>query len=80
VSKIENEILEMIARSLEVHNGKITMDSCMDNVEEWDSLGHLSILVSLDKKFNGKLAGIKKMSTANSIKAIFKILKNNHFI
>ncbi len=43
MSKIENEILEMIARSLEVHNGKITMDSCMDNVEEWDSLGHLSI-------------------------------------
>ena len=80
MSNIKNEILEIISKALEVDNKKIDFDSSVENVDEWDSLGHLSILVSLDKKFNGNLAGIKEMASVDSVKSIFKILENNNLI
>jgi len=80
MSQINNEVLEIIAKSLEIKKEKVTMDSSTENLEEWDSLGHLSILVSLDRKFNGQLAGIKEMAAASSVKSIFKILEDNSLI
>ena len=75
----KNEVLEIIAKSLEVDKERITVESTVDSLEEWDSLGHLSILVSLDKKFQGRLAGIKEMASVTSVNSILKILKNNFF-
>ena len=80
MSNIKDEILEIISKALEVDNKKIDFDSSVENVDEWDSLGHLSILVSLDKKFNGNLAGIKEMASVDSVESIFKILENNNLI
>jgi acyl carrier protein len=80
MSNIKNEILEIISKALEVDNKKINFDSSIENLDEWDSLGHLSILVSLDKKFNGNLASIKEMASVDSVKSIFKILENNNLI
>jgi|SaaInlStandDraft_6_1057023.scaffolds.fasta_scaffold278887_2 acyl carrier protein len=76
----KNEVLEIIAKSLEVDKERITVESTVDSLEEWDSLGHLSILVSLDKKFQGRLAGIKEMASVTSVNSILKILKNNNLI
>ena len=80
MSNIKDEILEIISKALEVDNKKIDFYSSVENVDEWDSLGHLSILVSLDKKFNGNLASIKEMASVDSVKSIFKILENNNLI
>ena len=76
----KNEVLEIIAKSLEVDKERITVESTVDSLEEWDSLGHLSILVPLDKKFQGRLAGIKEMASVTSVNSILKILKNNNLI
>ena len=78
MSDIEEEIIGIIAKSLEV--GEININSSVENTEEWDSLGHLSILVSLDKRFNGEVAGIKKMANIDSVKPILNVLKNNNLI
>jgi acyl carrier protein len=80
MTNIENEILGIIATSLEVPNEKVSMNSSIDILEEWDSLGHLSILVALDKRFDGNLASIKEMAAASSVKSIFKILEDNSLI
>ena len=76
----KNEVLEIIAKALEVDKERITVENTVDSLEEWDSLGHLSILVSLDKKFQGRLAGIKEMASVTSVNSILKILKNNNLI
>ena len=44
---------------------------------KWDSLGHLSILVALDKKLGGKCKDIRELGTAVSIDKIFNILIDN---
>ncbi len=80
MSVTETEILEIIAKALNVDANGLTVDSSSDNVDEWDSLGHLGVLVALDKTFDGKLAGIAEMATADSVNKIIQILKNNSFI
>jgi acyl carrier protein len=52
----------------------------MKEIEEWDSLGHLAILVALDKKFNGKVSKIDEMASADTVKKIINLLKLNKLI
>lgn len=76
----ETEILEIIAKALNVDINSLSVDSSADNIDEWDSLGHLGVLVALDKAFDGKLAGLAEMASADSINKIIQILKRNSFI
>ena len=47
----------------------------MSEIDEWDSFGHLEILVALDKKFDGKVASINEMASATTVEKIIKLLK-----
>jgi acyl carrier protein len=46
-------------------------------MEDWDSLGQLSILVALDKHFKGKISSLSEIAEANSVPKILTILKKN---
>lgn len=73
----DNNILllkQIIAKSLKIELSKINENSSSKNIEEWDSLGHLTILMSLDKKFKGKLNSISELSNCDSLKKIYKTL------
>jgi acyl carrier protein len=74
----KEDIINIIKDALMVDN--ITIESSVDNVEEWDSLGHLSILVELDKEFDGRLASISDLATADSVEKIILTLENKNFI
>ena len=47
---------------------KIKITSSDKDIEQWDSLGHLNILLNLDKKLKGKVIKIKSISEAYSVK------------
>jgi len=76
----ENDVIEIIETVLKLDNSHIDINSTVDNIEEWDSLGHLGVLVALDKAFDGKIASIQEMATADSVKKILQILRENSFI
>ena len=42
------EFLDLIHEALEMEDDKLTLEDGVDTVEEWDSLGHLSIIAALD--------------------------------
>ncbi len=75
-----DDILKIIEKALELKEGSISVDSQMDDVEKWDSLGHLSILVALDKNIDGNISEISELATADSISKITGILKNHNFL
>ena len=52
----------------------------MLDIEEWDSFGHLGILVALDKKFDGKVASISEMASATTVKKMIDLLISNKLI
>ena len=73
----QTEIIKIIENALRLSSGVLKEDSSAENVDDWDSLGQLTILVALDKNFKGKISGISKMAEANSVIKILNILKEN---
>ena len=73
-------ILEIIENALELSNGVLSIDSVAENIEQWDSLGHLSILVSLDKAYDGQVGKIKEMASADSVTKIVALLRENSLV
>jgi acyl carrier protein len=76
----EKQVLEIIQRALFLEDKKVSLDTSVEDLEEWDSVGHLSILSNMDKFFDGKIAPIREMATADSVRKILKILKENSLI
>jgi acyl carrier protein len=74
INKLLETIKKVIAEALEINHSEITDQSCMDNVGEWDSLGHLKIISALEKQFN-IIFQEKDMIAMTSIKNIEKIIR-----
>jgi acyl carrier protein len=70
-------VMEIIEKSLELKPGILKEESDSESIEDWDSLGQLSILVALDKHFDGRISSISEMAEANSVTKILTILKKN---
>ena len=49
----------------------------LGDIKEWDSLGHLEILIKIDKETKNKAGKIKNLSSCDSIKKIYDTLKKN---
>ena len=75
----ENELIQLIKKSLKTKQ-KIDINSKSNNIEEWDSIGHLILLSNLDEKLKGATSNIADMATADSVKKIISILKKNKLI
>ena len=73
----KKELIKIIETSLELKEGTIAGGD-VSWFSLWDSLGHLSILIKLDKVLDGQCSQIKDLSTANSITSIIEILKSNN--
>lgn len=73
---IKNELFLLIKDALDAE-GEVDMDSSADNISEWDSLGHLSVLTALDNATDGKAASISDLADATSVTAIVEILEVN---
>ncbi len=78
--KITTEGLITIITNALVADDVITEDSSADNIPEWDSLGHLSVLTSLDEATEGEASAISDLGDASSVKDIISILKKENLI
>ena len=76
----EETITALIGNALRIDTNLISINSSSESVEEWDSLGHLSILESLDRHFDGKVANIIELASSNSVKKILSILRKNSLL
>ena len=71
-----NELFTLIAESLDVEIDIINETSSSESIDEWDSLGHLSILSALDEVTNGKASEVEELAAALKIEDLTKILSN----
>ena len=70
----KKELKKLISKSLNVNVSKINDKTKDTDLEEWDSLGQLSIISALDKKFKGQI-NFKDVSQSGSVKSIEAYLK-----
>lgn len=76
----EQDVLSTIETALEIPSGSVALDAIADNVEGWDSIGHLSVLMALDKLFDGKVANINEIAEAYSVPKILEALRKHSLI
>ncbi len=76
----KKQAISCISKALKVPSSKININSSDKDFEKWDSLGHLEILMNLDKALKGKAIKIEDLGQAHSIKKIFAVLKKNKLL
>jgi len=68
------QIVEEIATALEISPNSIGVATTSSDIEEWDSLGHISILSRLDAIFDNVTERIPELASAASVGEILKLL------
>ena len=81
---MENEgislVMGIVAQALELPAAGVKPEDSAETIGKWDSMGHLNILVALDKKFSGKAARITELSKATSVRKIAELLHEHQLI
>lgn len=73
----KNKIFKLIAKSLKINIKNVNINSKNDELKNWDSLGHLTILTEIDKITKGKASKIKNLGNADTVSKIYKLLLKN---
>ena len=73
-----NKLLKIISRSIKVSADEISLKSKLSQIEEWDSLGHITVMFAIDKATKGKASKISSLNNAKTINDIYSLLKKNN--
>jgi acyl carrier protein len=76
----EKDVIHAIENALELDSGSVGLEAIAEDLEGWDSLGHLSILAALDLLFGGKVTEIREITTADSIPKILVALRQHSLL
>jgi acyl carrier protein len=49
---IEHRVIQTVARALRVPQERVTEDSMMGDVPQWDSLNHMAVILAVEREFN----------------------------
>jgi acyl carrier protein len=74
----EASLIGIVSDALNINPEDLTLSSTSSEIENWDSLGHLNILVKLDRYLSGMTTEISELPEAESIKDLYDILKKNN--
>jgi acyl carrier protein len=74
---IFDKLQEIMAAALELPAGAIREDSTKDEIEEWDSLGHVHIMVALEQAFDLYM-DVDDFAELDSVQAILKYLESEN--
>ena len=79
-STIKDDIFARVqktaAEAFEISADDILLESSMENIEGWDSLGHLKFIMSLETEFNITFS-TDQVPTLTNIKIIYDIINQN---
>ncbi|MDE0951489.1 MAG: acyl carrier protein [Halioglobus sp.] len=69
------KLQSIMAATLEVPTNAISESSAMDSIEEWDSLGHVHIMVALEQAFDLYM-DVDDFAKLDSVPAILQYLES----
>ena len=75
MNKIELTIRQLMADIFNQPIDKITVESSQDNVDNWDSLKHLDLIVALEEEFEISIP-IEEVGHLTSFKIIAVVVKD----
>lgn len=75
---MEDKIIELIARVLNVPKGEVTLETEIGELDEWDSLRNVQIIAQLEKEFEVKITPdmIMDLEDVSDIVGLIRELKS----
>ena len=70
--KIKKEIIDILKNVLK--DNKVTINSNINNVKNWDSMNHVNLVSEISKKYSIRISFIE-MVNINSVKDLTKLVK-----
>ena len=74
--EIEKKVLSVIARVFNLNLEDLSGLNTRDEIDSWDSLGHLQLILQLESEFNIKLK-MEEINNINSIEDCVNIVEKN---
>ena len=74
----EDHLLQVVADGLEVDVSDISIQSKASEIKDWDSLGHLNLLMKLDEAFDDVSERVPELASASSIQEIYDLVSSNN--
>ena len=71
------QLITGIAEALEVEYSTLNANSRSSDIEEWDSLGHISVMSYLDRTYNEITERVPDFASATSVQDILDLLNQN---
>ena len=71
------QLIMGIAEALEVESSTLNANSRSSDIEEWDSLGHISVMSYLDRTYNEITERVPDFASATSVQDILDLLNQN---
>lgn len=73
--ELEARVIALVARELGVPDGSITPATSSDDIEKWDSLGHLQVCMAVEAEF-GVSPELEELAELDSVAAIVAYLRD----
>ena len=74
---MKEEIFKLICEALGSDLSEVSIESTSNDIDEWDSLGHLSILQELDLKYDNITDRVPELASVSSVKEIVDLVISN---
>jgi acyl carrier protein len=71
---IFEKLQDIMATTLDISPAAIKENTTMEDIEEWDSLGHVHVMVALEQAFDLYME-VDDFAELNSVSAILKFLE-----
>lgn len=76
----KEDLINLIIKALNFPKKKYKNTASLNNFEDWDSIGHLNIMLQLDQKLSGKAKDIKELADADTVEKIEKVLRKKKLL
>lgn len=73
----EKDVISIMTEALNPRSSLVTIETTAKDLAEWDSMGHLAVLVSLDSALNGKAASVRDLTSTKSVREIVDLLRQH---
>jgi len=70
-----HEIFEIISNKIKINISELNLNSKITDIQEWDSLANLQIIMELEKKYKIKI-NFTELITVDQISDLIEIIKN----
>ena len=67
---MEKRLSKIISDIFDIKQHEITNESSMENIEKWDSLGHLKLIIAIEKEFGVSLGTVEMIELTSFTKII----------